>query len=936
MGDTKEKAFPRRLLYLQISFTIVAFLAMAILSYIFMNDIVHGYMIQNAQSVLDFVESQTNSVLQESRTNLSGFSRSVRNMILRGDDIEKIQDYFDDMSAYLFYFEENDVDHHGLFGYLESFPGKPAFVAGFHMDFPPDYDPVERLWYEEAIAANGSIAETLFLNDAISGDTVLIHSLCIYDNEGRRIGIIAQRTSIDVICEPIIETALARGGYGMLVSNNFVILAHPNQDFIGRLLSDPAVPVYIYAGDLLNEKKIFERPVVSYKGEEAVTFFRTLPNNWYVGLVTPKNLYYRGATNMAIILGVLAGVFAAAMVYILIRVDIARNKSDLESKFKSSFLANMSHEIRTPMNAILGITEIQLKNKSLPVDTLEALGKIYNSGDLLLGIINDILDHSKIEAGKMELLPVRYGVASLINDTMSLNMIRYDSKIVDFSLKVNENIPSVLFGDELRIRQILNNLLSNAFKYTKKGEIELSIDAESHEERGKDHKLPDVMLIIRVRDTGLGMTKDQISKLFNRFTRFHTDVSRTIEGTGLGMSITWNLVKMMEGDIIVESTPGTGSVFTVRLRQGNPGTGTLGKNMVENLQQFKQVFAAQKKRTQIVREPMPYGKVLIVDDTESNLYVARGLMLDHRLHIETATSGFEAIEKIKSGYVYDIVFMDHMMPIMDGMEAVNIIRKMGYREPIVALTANAVTGQAEVFLANGFDEFVSKPIDIRHLNILLNRLIRDKQPPEVVEAARRKYSFHKQGKSDSLPFKDIQLIKPFIRDVEKALKTTESLLNKGTLYKEENMAAFTVSIHSIKSALANIGETGLSATARRLELAGRDRNINIIAEDTRTFLKNLRAAVEKYQSIQDDNDSLIKDADKYDSGKNTQVYLQEKLLAVKEACSAFDNKSAEALLRELNQMMWPEVTKEVLDSISGYLLHSEFDEAAGVIERYIE
>jgi signal transduction histidine kinase/DNA-binding response OmpR family regulator len=416
-------------------------------------------------------------------------------------------------------------------------------------------------------------------------------------------------------------------------------------------------------------------------------------------------------------------------------IAMAKKQADAEAAniAKSAFLARMSHEIRSPMNVILGITEMQMEKEGLSLDTREAIGKVHKSGYLLLNIINDILDMSKIEAGKLELTPVNYHVASMINDTVQLNIIRYDSKPIQFELQAAQDIPTTLYGDELRIKQILNNIITNAFKYTEAGKISMAASVEYKNEQGES-----IELIFRISDTGRGMKSEQVDKLFDDYTRFNLKANRTTEGTGLGMGITKRLVQLMNGEINVESEPGKGSVFTVRLPQGIvAGTGVFGEELAKNISQLSYDQPAQKKNgPQIVREYMPYGSVLIVDDMEPNLYVARGLMFPYGLSIETAGSGAEAISKIKNGTKFDIIFMDHFMPKMDGMETVKIIRELGYTRPIVALTANALVGQADMFMENGFDGFISKPIDIRQLNIMLNKLIRDRYPIETVEAAR--------------------------------------------------------------------------------------------------------------------------------------------------------------------------------------------------------
>ncbi|MDR0495277.1 MAG: response regulator, partial [Treponema sp.] len=485
----------------------------------------------------------------------------------------------------------------------------------------------------------------------------------------------------------------------------------------------------------------------------------------------------------------------------------AKELAEQSNRFKSQFLSRMSHEVRTPMNAILGITEIQLQKEVIPADIQEALGKINNSGDLLLGIINDILDLSKIEAGKLELMPAVYSVSSLINDTVHLNTLLYDAKPVEFKLQVDENIPATLFGDELRIKQILNNLLSNAFKYTDEGDISLSIAAEY--QPGESSR---VTLVFCITDTGQGMTAEQQDKLFDEFTRFNQEANRAVEGAGLGMSITRQLIRLMDGEIDVKSEPGEGSVFTVRLPQEIDSPEVLGAEMAKNLERFRVgSFSQIKKAPQIVREYMPYGRVLVVDDIETNLYVAKGLMAPYGLSIETAASGFEAIEKIKNGAVFDIVFLDHFMPKMDGIETAKNIRELGYAHPMIALTANALAGQAEMFLEGGFDGFISKPIDIRQLDASLNKLIRDKYPPEVVEAARlQAANVIKQADMEPQPLSDPELKAIFVRDAENAFARMSAILSNA-FRRSDDIRQFVIDVHAIKSALANIGETELSA-----------------------------------------------------------------------------------------------------------------------------
>jgi PAS domain S-box-containing protein len=604
---------------------------------------------------------------------------------------------------------------------------------------------------------------------------------------------------------------------------------------------------------------------------------------------------------------------------------MAKKQADAESAnfAKSAFLAKVSHEIRTPMNAILGITEIQLQNELLNPDIQEAMDKIYNSGYLLLGIINDILDLSKIEAGKLELFPIEYDVPSLINDTVNLNVVRYESKPIKFSLHVDENIPETLFGDELRIKQILNNLLSNAFKYTSSGEVSMSVVVES-----RNDEAGNITIVFRVKDTGQGMTAEQLGRLYDEYTRFNTEANRAVEGAGLGMSITKHLIKLMNGEIRVESEPGKGSEFIVRLLQELViGAGVLGKDLTKKIGQLRPGRTTHLKRSPIIHEYMPYGKVLVVDDIETNLYVTRGLLTPYGLSVETATSGYEAIDKVKEGASWDIIFMDHYMPGMDGIEAAKIIRGLGYKKHIVALTANVLTGQAEMFFANGFDDFISKPIDIRQLNNVLNKLIRDKYPEETVEAARKLKSVMGKPSAPQLPANS-EIAKIFTRDAKKSIAILEAIHEKRYNFTDEDIRSYVINVHAMKSALANIGEAKLSGVAYRLEEAGRQQNNALISDETPKFLSALRAVIEKIspnKSVIDEEVSLdIKDDDK--------TYLHEKLTAIQNACFNYDKKNAKDALAQLRQKTWPHTVTDLLEKIAEHLLHSEFTEASNMAE----
>ena len=516
------------------------------------------------------------------------------------------------------------------------------------------------------------------------------------------------------------------------------------------------------------------------------------------------------------------------------------------SRAKSAFLATISHEIRTPMNAILGITEIQMQKASLARDTEEAFSKIYASGHTLLAIINDMLDLSKIEAGKLELVPVKYELANLISDTTQLNMTRIGDKPFVFKVQADENLPLELFGDDLRIKQILNNLLSNAFKYTKAGEVTLSVAAEY----GDSDDNPEITLVLSVRDTGQGMTAEQVRAIFDEYSRFNMEANRMIEGTGLGMNITHRLTHLMRGEIFVESEPDQGSTFTVRLPQRNIGVGVLGRELAEHLQNFD-LSVRHRGITSIARQPMPYGRVLVVDDIETNLYVARGLMMPYKLSIDTAASGLEAIDKIKGGKAYDLVFMDHMMPGMDGVETLRRIRDLdsdyARSVPIAILTANAISGNEKKFLEQGFQAFLAKPVDSSKLDEILNTWVKDESRAIMASPEEMQAPAAEDDNISNLPtVEDLDVEAAVARFGGKAIllevlrsyaSSTPKLLDRARQPSEANLEEFRITVHGIKGSSYNIGAGSFGDMAKELEQAATNKNWPKIEEKLPGFFE---------------------------------------------------------------------------------------------------
>ncbi|MDR1250772.1 MAG: response regulator [Treponema sp.] len=628
----------------------------------------------------------------------------------------------------------------------------------------------------------------------------------------------------------------------------------------------------------------------------------------------------------------------------------AKYEAEAASHSKSAFLATMSHEIRTPLNAVIGLSEIELQKK-LPMDTRLNLEKIHNSGGNLLTIINDILDISKIEAGSFELVPVDYDTPSMVNDTIHLNTVRIGSKNIVFKLEIDHTIPIKLFGDEMRVKQVLNNLLSNAFKYTEEGIVILKI---TWERRGDD-----AWITFVVSDTGRGIRDKDIPRLFSEYSQLDARANRNIEGTGLGLSITQNLIKQMGGTIGVESFYGKGSVFTVQIPQRIVNEAPIGEVTAKNLQLFRFVETRRARNLNLMRTYMPYGRVLVVDDVETNLDVAKGLMLPYGLSIDSASSGREAIKKIRAAGTdlahprYDLVLMDHMMPEMDGVEAVRIIRNeidsdYARTVPIVALTANALAGNEEMFLSRGFNAYISKPIDIIQLDVALNTWVRNKQNKETLLQAEMKKAAQSDEDAQRVPsvldgvlLDGIDLVCGVERynsetaylDVLRSYHVhTPPLLEKlrslsprpeGTGLK---LSEYTILVHGLKGSSYGICADSIGKKAEELETAAR-------AGDLERVLKANTSFIEKVELLLLDIEELLK---KVAAGKGVKrkakapdKELLEKLL---DAVRRYKSSAMEEIFAELESfeyetggelVIW---LREQLDNLEYDAIRSRLEE----------
>jgi PAS domain S-box-containing protein len=606
------------------------------------------------------------------------------------------------------------------------------------------------------------------------------------------------------------------------------------------------------------------------------------------------------------------------------------------SHAKSAFLANMSHEIRTPLNVIIGLTDLALEDDNLNKHTADNLIKISNAGGTLLSIVNDILDFSKIESGKLELNPVEYYTSSLLNDIIILVVTRLGEKPITFRLNISDDLPAKLFGDDLRVKQIFTNLLSNAVKYTHKGSIELSVNCVDEGDA--------IWMEITVIDTGIGIRENDLKKLFSDYNQVDTRANRNIEGTGLGLAITKSLVEMMDGEINAQSEYGKGSSFRIRIRQGFVNDNPIGHELAEKLRSFSYAEDKRDVTKKLVRLNLSYAKVLVVDDMQTNLDVAAGLLGQYKMQVDCLLSGQEAISRIRLGTpVYNAIFMDHMMPRMDGIEAADAIRALGtdyaQKIPIIALTANAIHGTESMFYEHGFQAFISKPIDIMELDSVIKKWIRNEsQEKELKNDASSSEIVSKEENNENITIDipgvdtekgmsyyggETDIYLPFLRSYAANIP---GVIERLKTVSEETLPDYVIAVHGLKGTSAGIGAQTLQRSAAKLETLSRLGDLDGVLADNDKLIEQARIVVANVKAWLDQFDA-----------KNAKPRLKapdpEVLSQLRQSCENYDMKGIDNAMSKLESVDYEEGA-DLIAWLRERISISEITEAAERLRDY--
>ncbi|MBR5419863.1 MAG: response regulator [Lachnospiraceae bacterium] len=801
----------------------------------------------------------------------------------------------------------------GLYGYING-----RFFSGTNWVPPEDYVATERPWYSKPMEEPGEITILDPYVDVQSGNIMLALGKTLCDG----VSVISVDVSLDQI-QQLTENAV-KSGYSdieMILNDKGIVVAHSDPAENGKDYYDEenTLGAKIVRKLISTDENSFD---FRFEGAHYVVYVAGIRNGWYSISVKNASAVF---SSLNLIFFVTIGIIIVMVLIlsiIMIRSGRYRNMSAAAmaaNEAKSAFLSNMSHEIRTPINAILGMNEMILRESQDSAIKTYA-GNIQNAGRNLLGLVNDILDFSRIEAGKIEIIPHDYEPALMIAESLNMIRTRMEEKGLVLKTEVDKELPRRLKGDGVRIRQVITNLLTNAVKYTERGSVSLRVGYEAIP--GEEDE---ILLKVYVKDTGIGIKEEDMHKLYSKFVRIEESRNRNIEGTGLGMNITRNLIELMGSELETESIYGEGSCFGFRVKQGVVDAAPMGDYLTAYQEHLDEKDRYRERFT------APDARILVVDDNPMNLLVFKSLVKKTGVGVDMGESADEAIAKSRDKH-YDLIFLDHMMPEKDGIEALKEIRadedNPNAYTPTVCLTANAIAGAEERYISEGFDAYLSKPIDPEKLESLMHAFL-----PEELILLRRDDA---EEWEEALP-EELALLAGSPIDTKKGLKNSgdlpaylallkifyESIDEKNEelegFYREKDLKDYTIKVHALKSSARIIGAGELGEEAQRLEDAGKSEDIEYIREHHAAFMERFRSFKEVLSALFAAGGD---DGDKPEADEELMAAAYEE---IRSAADDMDCDRLEQIFNEMNEYRIRPEDKELFEKLRDAAQQYDYD-----------
>ena len=690
--------------YQQILIVFLAFFTMVLVSSIYVSNIVQRQMRTIGEETMNTTQTSVSAGLSESELIFANMSQYINSLLESGGSNQDVLDFLTNTNFSYAAGRTLMPDFLKVYAYVRG-----EFLDGSGWIPPDDYVPSQRPWHIGAVNSGENIYFTEPYIDADTGGMCITFSQQIFDANKNSYGVVAIDLNLTRITDHVASLEIASDGYGVMVDDTMHFTSHRKSSLIGFEMKQAGGEYNRLALMLNNQIPISAERFTDEDGTDSIAFFRTIFNGWHIGLIIPRASYFEQVYNLIIVLGCLGLFLMLILSYMLVRFHTDKMRSEEESRSKSSFLARMSHEMRTPMNAIIGMISIAKKSGDMS-EIQRCLDKINDSASHLLGVINDVLDMSKIEAGKVELSDSEFRFQDMINQVVTVMNFKLEEKQQNFSLRIDENVPKSIITDMQRLAQVITNLLSNANKFAPEdGNISLAA-----------HKLEDIgnrcRLQIEVEDDGIGISKEHQARLFHSFEQADNTISRKYGGTGLGLAISKKIIDMMNGEIWIESELGRGSkfIFTVNVGIGYADENELPDASLSNTEDFTDLFAGKH--------------ILLADDVEINREILIALLEDTNIIIDCVENGREAYEKFASNpEIYDMIFMDVHMPEMDGYDATKRIREMKLSKaqeiPIIAMTASVFREDIEKCLQAGMNDHVGKPLDMDIVITIMKRYL---------------------------------------------------------------------------------------------------------------------------------------------------------------------------------------------------------------------